>query len=64
MFVSTITVSRLKNLGNYENERFDCEVTLVEGDDVDKAYTIARGLVAKQILKQESSTYGNTVYDS
>lgn len=64
MFVSTIIVSRLKNLGNYENERFDCEVTLVEGDDVDKAYTIARGLVAKQILKQESSTYGNTVYDS
>jgi len=64
MFVSTIIVSRLKNLGNYENERFDCEVTLVEGDDVDKAYTIARGLVAKQILKKESATYGNTVYDS
>ena len=63
MFVSTITVSRLKNLGNYENERFDCEVTLALGDDVDKAYTMARGLVAKQILKQESDI-GNTVYDS
>ena len=53
MFVSKITVSRLKNLGNYENERFDCEVTLNKGDDVEKAYSIAKGFVIHQIRRHE-----------
>jgi len=53
MFVSKITYSRLKNLGNYENERFDVYVALCEGESVQDAFNSARQLVSQQIREAE-----------
>ena len=49
MYVSRVVYSRLVNTGSYENERFECEVSLTESDDTDKAFALAITRVTDQV---------------
>jgi hypothetical protein len=50
-----IKYGKLVNLGNYQNEHFDVEVIVEEGDHVQEAIKTARGIVeiAIEVRKKE-----------
>jgi hypothetical protein len=49
MRVVTISLERLKNLGNYENEKVGMTIDLAEGDDPQKAIDWARKQVEQSL---------------
>ena len=51
MQVSRVIYARLINTGNYENERFECEVILDSGDLPAKAFEMAQVEVLTQVEK-------------
>ena len=63
MAIIQITYSRLHNLGNYENERFEVTVTVEEGDvaaafteariTTDQAHTQMEAVRAEQFQRQQ-----------
>ena len=55
MHVSHVTYSQLVNTGNYENERFEAEVSVFSDEDEQLAWDTAIAQVRKQVsvrLKQ------------
>ena len=55
MHVSHVTYSQLVNTGNYENERFEVEVSVASDEDESLAWDTAIAQVRKQVsvrLKQ------------
>jgi len=60
MYCYKVTYSRLKNLGSYENERFDVEIVVNEsaedeGNTAEDAFDLAKSIVHKQILERENN---------
>lgn len=49
MKVVTISLERLKNLGNYENEKVGMTIDLAEGDDPQEAIDWAREQVEQSL---------------
>lgn len=45
MRVKVVSYERVKNLGNYQTERYKAEIELQSGDDVDEAFEAAKILV-------------------
>lgn len=45
MNVTKVTYGRIKNLGNYQNERLEVEITLNEGESYKQAFKAAEMLV-------------------
>lgn len=49
MAVTSVKYGRVKNLGNYETERFEAEVVLSEGQTAEDAVIEAKAFVKKQL---------------
>lgn len=49
MKVKSVRYARLRNLGNYENERAEAEVELDDGDTVKEGFARAKAVVLKQL---------------
>lgn len=56
MQVKTITYRRLVNLGNYENESYEVEIALQEGDDPNVVAAQAK-MLTEQFLGCAPDTY-------
>lgn len=48
MHLTRITYARLYNLGNYENERLEAEITVGPDEDPQIAFDLAKSIVVEQ----------------
>lgn len=49
MHLTAITYQRVKNLGNYESERFEATAHVDEGEDPDGAYEALKAYVERHL---------------